>query len=70
MYMSVISLNSLPTQQRIDVDRASNTWVKLKALPSPYSYDEALLLCQSEGGSWIAWIPEYGEIQLFPGQFY
>ena len=43
--------------------QASN-WVKLRELPSPYSHDEALLLCQHSETEWVVWIPEYGEIIL------
>ncbi|MGV2388850.1 MAG UNVERIFIED_CONTAM: hypothetical protein LVR29_12945 [Microcystis novacekii LVE1205-3] len=26
----------------------ANTWVQLRMLPSPYSFDEALLLCEQD----------------------
>ncbi|ARI83171.1 Genome sequencing data, contig C319 (fragment) [Microcystis aeruginosa PCC 9808] len=38
-------------------------------LPSPYSFDEALLLCEQDQGRWVAWIPDFGEIILIEGQF-
>ena len=38
-----------------------NTWVQLKELFSPFSFNEALLLCQHSEDSWLAWIPDYGE---------
>jgi hypothetical protein len=38
-------------------------------LPSPYSFDEALLLCEQDRGRWVAWIPDFGEIILIEGQF-
>jgi hypothetical protein len=62
--MSVISLNATATRQSRDTDLQASTWVKLRELPSPYSHDEALLLCKTEYGSWIAWIPDHGEIIL------
>lgn len=71
--MSFHLLYALPSNQTlptVNVEFQPSTWVKLRELPSPFSYDEALLLCEAGNGSWIAWIPEYGEIQLFPGQFY
>lgn len=47
---------------------SSSTWVKLRDLPSPYSSDEALLLCEAEEGRWVAWVPDFGEIVLDPSQ--
>lgn len=46
-----------------------NTWVQLLELPSTYSYEEALLLCQMSADEWIAWIPSYGEAVLKNSQF-
>jgi hypothetical protein len=46
-----------------------STWVKLRELPSPFSADEALLLCQYSENQWLAWVPEYGEILLDVDQF-
>jgi hypothetical protein len=48
----------------------ANTWVKLSQLPSPFSFDEALLLCQVSFDEWLAWIPDYGEIRLNVTQFH
>lgn len=48
----------------------ANTWVKLSQLPSPFSFDEALLLCQISFDEWLAWIPDYGEIRLNVAQFH
>ncbi|OCQ96550.1 hypothetical protein BCD64_01225 [Nostoc sp. MBR 210] len=39
-------------------------WVRLAELPSPYSYDEALLLCQISADEWLAWVPDHGEVTL------
>ncbi len=44
------------------------TWVHLLELPSTFSFDEALLLCQSDDG-WVAWIPNHGEAMLHTSQF-
>ncbi|MFH7030457.1 MAG: hypothetical protein ACHBN1_35135 [Heteroscytonema crispum UTEX LB 1556] len=42
-------------------------WVKLSLLPNPYSFDEALLLCQLSNDEWLVWIPDHGEAVLtFP----
>jgi hypothetical protein len=42
----------------------SGDWVKLSQLPSEYSHDEALLLCEIGGGEWITWVPGFGEFQI------
>ncbi|GAB1540712.1 hypothetical protein NUACC21_33810 [Scytonema sp. NUACC21] len=47
----------------------ANTWVKLLELPNPYSFDEALLLCQVSQHEWLAWIPDHGEATLNNQQF-
>jgi hypothetical protein len=46
-----------------------NAWVKLRELPSTYSHDEALLLCQLGKDKWLAWVPEHGEAVLYGHQF-
>ncbi len=48
----------------------SSTWVKLRELPSDYSFDEALLLCEESDGGWVAWVPSFGEIILARADFY
>ena len=45
-------------------------WVKLFETPSEFSFDEALLLCQDSPETWVAWIPDYGEIVLNRNSFY
>lgn len=47
-----------------------DSWVKLIELPSEYSSEEALLLCQVSTDSWLAWVPNHGEIQLNRSDFY
>ncbi|WP_017315621.1 hypothetical protein [Mastigocladopsis repens] len=49
-------------------DFQPNSWVKLLELPNPYSFDEALLLCQVSRDEWLAWIPDHGEAQLHVSQ--
>lgn len=47
-----------------------DTWVKLLLLPSVYAHDEAKLLCQgSQVTSWLAWVPNYGQMELDRGDF-
>lgn len=46
-----------------------STWVKLRERLSPYSHDEALLLCQETETQWVVWIPDYGEAILDQSQF-
>lgn len=48
----------------------SDTWVNLLELPSAFSYDEALLLCQLSEDEWVAWIPGHGEAVLHTRQFH
>lgn len=55
-----------PSQQEFQ----PNTWVQLLELPSTYSYEEALLLCQLSADEWIAWIPSHGEAVLKNSQFH
>lgn len=45
------------------------TWVHLLELPSAFSFDEALLLCQVSEDQWAAWIPNHGEAVLYTHQF-
>ncbi len=52
--MLVIQLKEQPEQEL-----EASTWVQLRELPSPYSHDEALLLCQHSENEWVVWIPEY-----------
>lgn len=47
-------------QQKFQAD----TWVQLLELPSTFSFDEALLLCQISEDEWLAWIPDHGEAVL------
>lgn len=47
----------------------ASTWVHLMELPSPFSHDEALLLCQHSEDEWIVWIPDHGEAVLNERQF-
>lgn len=46
-----------------------SVWVHLLELPSPYSCDEALLLCQVSPDEWLAWVPDHGEVKLNTKQF-
>lgn len=57
--------NFTPSQQEFQ----PNTWVQLLELPSTYSYEEALLLCQLSADEWIGWIPSHGEAVLKNSQF-
>jgi hypothetical protein len=52
------SLGTARSQQQ------SGDWVRLTELPSPYSFDEALLLCETEPGYWLAWVPDFGELLI------
>jgi hypothetical protein len=52
-----------------DQEWQASTWVQLRELPSPYSHDEALLLCQHSETEWVVWIPEHGQMVLHQSQF-
>ena len=54
-----------PSQLEFQAD----TWVRLLELPSTFSYDEALLLCQISEDEWVTWIPGHGEAVLHTRQF-
>ncbi|MBW4446486.1 MAG: hypothetical protein KME38_06290 [Spirirestis rafaelensis WJT71-NPBG6] len=61
-----LSSKSYPnSQQKLQ----ASTWVKLLELPSAYSFDQALLLCQVTEDEWLAWIPDHGEALLNTRQF-
>jgi hypothetical protein len=47
-----------------------DTWVKLLQLPGEYAFDEAKLLCQESSDTWVAWVPDYGEVILNRSHFY
>jgi hypothetical protein len=40
-------------------------WVKILEIPSVYSFDQGLLLCQISNHEWLAWIPDHGEAVLY-----
>lgn len=42
----------------------AHQWVRLRDRISPYSAEEALLLCENSDGSWVTWVPDYGEATL------
>jgi hypothetical protein len=44
-------------------------WVQLRDLPSIYSYDRALLICELIPDQWIAWVPDHGEMLLTRSAF-
>lgn len=47
----------------------ASSWVHLLEPLNPFSFDEALLLCQYSEDEWIAWIPDHGETILHASQF-
>jgi hypothetical protein len=47
-----------------------DTWVKLSTLLNPYAADEAKLLCQTSSDTWVAWVPDHGEVVLNKSHFY
>jgi hypothetical protein len=47
-----------------------DTWVKLLQAPSAYAADEAKLLCPASDDTWVAWVPDHGEVVLDRRHFY
>jgi hypothetical protein len=47
----------------------ASMWVRLLEAPSPFSDDQALLLCQETEDYWLAWIPDFGETLVHVSQF-
>jgi hypothetical protein len=47
-----------------------DAWVKLLQPPSSSAFDEAKLLCQESLDTWVAWVPDHGEVVLDKSQFY
>jgi hypothetical protein len=69
----VTSPSTVAIDADIIIDRfqpQSDTWVKLRDRPTPYSDDEALLLCETVEGLWLAWVSGFGQMTLQPGEFY
>lgn len=56
-------------QPEVQPELKPSTWVKLLQLPHPFSFDEALLLCQQSENEWVAWVPDCGEVVLESHQF-
>jgi hypothetical protein len=54
----------------VDTSLDSEGWVKLCSPPLDFSFDEALLMCQTSSGEWIAWVPDVGIILLHSHEFY
>jgi hypothetical protein len=64
-----LNWSSKPDRSTAEQEFEASTWVQLRSLPSPYSHDEALLLCQQSESEWMVWIPNYGEMILHRSQF-
>lgn len=47
-----------------------DTWVKLLTSQGEYAFDEAKLLCQESSNSWVAWVPDCGEVAIDRSHFY
>jgi hypothetical protein len=47
-----------------------DAWVKLLQPISDYSFDKAKLLCQESSETWMAWVPDHGEVLLDRSHFY
>ncbi len=47
----------------------ASSWVQLLEPLSPFTFDEALLVCQHSEDQWLAWIPDYGQAIIHASQF-
>lgn len=61
---AAMTSSSKPDVNRSQQKFQADTWVRLLELPSPFSFDEALLLCQQSEDEWVAWVPNHGEVVL------
>jgi hypothetical protein len=68
--MDLLTTSPVLSESSAEFVPEPNLWVKLRDPLSAYSFDEALLLCQRAGDSWIAWVPDLGEVGLNRHQFY
>jgi len=64
-----LNWSSQPENSKTEQEFEASTWVQLREPPSPYSHDEALLLCQHSDTEWMVWIPDHGEMILPRSQF-
>ncbi|MDR9895166.1 hypothetical protein G7B40_011390 [Aetokthonos hydrillicola Thurmond2011] len=58
-HQSIVSFSCL-----IDGEWESGSWLKLYNVPEYLYFNEAILLCRNNDNIWLAWIPDYGEIQI------
>ena len=65
-----LNLTKLNQNSVCHITYSRDSWVKLIELPSEYSADEALLLCQESPDVWVAWVPDHGEVRLDRSNFY
>lgn len=65
-----LNLTTLNQNSVCHITYTRDSWVKLIELPSEYSADEALLLCQESPDVWVAWVPDHGEVRLDRSNFY
>jgi hypothetical protein len=48
----------------LNLEYQPSTWVRLLKRPSPFSFEEGLLLCQCSEHEWLTWVPDYGEVTV------
>lgn len=71
----MVAGSSLPWEKIRDLSLTTiaewepSTWVKVFNPPTAFSFDEALLLCQTSEDQWLAWIPDHGEVLLHVNDF-
>ena len=69
LHLHPLNWSSKSDSSTAEQEFEASTWVQLREPPSPYSHDEALLLCQHSDTEWMVWIPGYGEMILHRSQF-
>ncbi|NES81606.1 MAG: hypothetical protein F6K10_09465 [Moorea sp. SIO2B7] len=55
-----IEINS----SNLEAESDSQVWVKAPDIPNSIHCEEALILGRESENTWLAWIPDYGEIIL------
>jgi hypothetical protein len=68
--MPIDSSRSVPSTNIAQPPSTPAVWVRLAALPSPYSHDQGLLLCRHSDDEWLVWIPDHGEAILHRSEFF
>jgi hypothetical protein len=69
-YQAMLHISTTTHSTTECFEPTAGNWVALRDLPSAYSFNEALLLCELPEVGWLAWVPDYGQMLLASSQFY